>query len=229
MLKKPPASLLSAALAVLAVLCTAGPARATGFLPPSASGEAPRSGGDNMADDRPSGLASVAETAATAKVVAPPPAPTKGGTTQPEGPPTIEDGYARLGFDRLAGFKFVPPEFDPNAKPGTLPPSVADQIPDAIKKFNGQKAIVTGFMLPVKMEGGLVTEFLLVSSPMLCCYGTVPNMNEWVVVRMAKGVKPLMDVPINCYGRLVVKEQYDNGFLTGIYLLDGERYLEPKG
>ena len=227
--QRPSASPVRTTLALLSALLMAGSLSATGFLPPSASGEAPRNGGDNLADDRGSGLASVAEDATTAKVMAPPPAPTKSTGTMPATPPDMENGYARLGFDRLAGYHFVAPEFDPKAKPDAATPVVMGQVPDVIKKFDGQKAIVTGFMLPVKMEAGLVTEFLLVSSPMMCCYGNVPNMNEWVVVRAAKGVKPLMDVPINCYGKLHVQAQYDNGYLTGLYLLDGERYTDSQG
>ena len=98
-----------------------------------------------------------------------------------------------------------------------------------MKAWNGKKAIVTGFMLPVKMDNGLVTEFLLVKDPMMCCYGTVPNMNEWVVVKMAKGVRPLMDVPISFYGELKIGATFENGYMTGIYQLEGEKMGEVKG
>ena len=39
----------------------------------------------------------------------------------------------------------------------------------------------------------------------------------------AKGVRPLMDVPISFYGELKVGAMFDNGYMTGIYLLDGEK------
>ncbi|MBP9914548.1 MAG: hypothetical protein KBF26_14205 [Opitutaceae bacterium] len=137
--------------------------------------------------------------------------------------PAVEDGYLRLGFDRLAAYKFTAPPFDPAADGSKPQPTGEEQIPALVKSWNGRKAIVTGFMLPVKMTGGLVTEMLLVKDPMMCCYGVVPNMNEWVVVRMAKGVRPLMDVPISFYGELKVGAMFDNGYMTGIYLLDGEK------
>ena len=144
--------------------------------------------------------------------------------------PVMEEGYLRLGFDRLAAYKFVPPAYDPAADPKTPPPSGDEQIPAGVKGWSGRKAIVTGFMLPVKMEGGLVTEFLLVKDPMLCCYGVMPNMNEWVVVKMNKGagVKALMDVPISFYGELKVGAMYENGYMTGVYLLEGEKMGEVK-
>jgi hypothetical protein len=37
------------------------------------------------------------------------------------------------------------------------------------------------------------------------------------------GVKPVMDAPVEFYGRLVVKEMYEDGFLTNIYSLAGEK------
>jgi hypothetical protein len=143
--------------------------------------------------------------------------------------PEVEDGYLRLGFDKLASYKFIPPTYDPAADPKATPPSGEEQIPAGVKNWSGKKAIVTGFMLPVKMDGGLVTEFLLVKDPMMCCYGVVPNMNEWVVVKMVKGgVKPLMDVPISFYGELKVGAMFENGYMTGIYLLEGEKMGEVK-
>jgi hypothetical protein len=143
-------------------------------------------------------------------------------------PPEVVNGYVKLSFARLSAFKFTPPEYDPVATPDAPPPSVDGQIPETIRKFDGQKAVVTGFMVPTHMEGAVVTEFMLVSSPSLCCYGIVPNMNEWVVVKMpaGAGVPPLMDVPVAVSGKLHVHGQFENGYLTGIYQLDAER-VEP--
>lgn len=143
-------------------------------------------------------------------------------------PPEQVDGYLKLGFDRLSGFPFNPAAYD-SAKPDAPPPSAADQIPDRVKQLDGKKALVTGFMLPVKTDKGLVTEFLLMKDPMMCCYGVVPQINEWIVVRMTNnGVQALQDVPISFYGKLHVKELYDNGYLSGIYLLEAEKMAPTK-
>ena len=143
--------------------------------------------------------------------------------------PQVEAGYLVLGFDQLASYTFTPPPFNPDADPKTPPQGGEEQIPAKVKAWNGKKAIVTGFMLPVKMDSGLVTEFLLVKDAAMCCYGTVPNMNEWVVVKMAKGVRPLMDVPISFHGQLKVGAMFENGYMTGIYELAGEKMGEVKG
>lgn len=137
------------------------------------------------------------------------------------------NGYLKVGFDRLSGFAFNPEPYDP-VKPDAQPPSAADQIPDRVKQLDGKKAVVTGFMLPVKTDKGLVTELLLMKDAMMCCYGVVPQINEWIVVRMANGVQALQDVPVSFYGKLQVKEMYDNGYLSGIYLLEGEKMAQPK-
>ena len=128
-----------------------------------------------------------------------------------------------VGFDKLASYEFAAPE-DP-AKAA----AAEAQIPERVRAFDAKKVAVTGFMLPVKMDAGLVTEFLLVKDPMMCCYGVMPKVNEWVVVRMVgKGVPPLMDVPITFEGTLSVGQLYEGGYLTGLYLLKGDRRIETK-
>jgi len=139
------------------------------------------------------------------------------------------DDYEAVGFDKLASYTFTPPDYDPTV-PNAKPPSGADQIPARIKALDQQKVAVTGYMLPTKMDKGLVVEFLLVKDPMMCCYGVMPKINEWVVVKMVgAGVKPLMDIPITFDGKLHVGEMYEGGYLTGVYLLDGDKMAEVKG
>src|SRR5687768_665046 len=104
------------------------------------------------------------ETAPESKASNPPPAP------------QVEDGYLKLGFEQLASFPFTPPAFDPTADPKAKPPTGEEQIPNEVKGWNGKKAVITGYMVPVKMDKGLVTEFLLMRNTMACCFGTVPNM-----------------------------------------------------
>ncbi|MBL9208119.1 MAG: DUF3299 domain-containing protein [Opitutaceae bacterium] len=158
------------------------------------------------------------------------PASSGGGAPKASLPLEEENGYVKLGFDRLAGYTFKVPPFDPAATPNVKPPTGEEQIPDWLKKLNGRKARVTGFMLPLKMEGGLVTEFLLLSDPMMCCYGAVPDMNQWVVVKMKNGgVRPIQDVPISFYGDIKVGAMFENGYMTGIYSLDGDKMGEIQG
>ncbi len=142
--------------------------------------------------------------------------------------PELDNGYLKLGFDRLSGYRFVPPAFDPVAD-AKNPPTGDEQIPAEVKNWNGKKAVITGFMLPVKLEKGKCVEFLVMANQMACCFGSVPNMNDWVVVRMKSGTPVIQDVPISFYGTLKVGAMFENGYMTGIYELDGEKMGEIKG
>jgi hypothetical protein len=143
---------------------------------------------------------------------------TTGATPAPANASEMLDGYLKVGFDRLSSFPFV-------GDGSTI--SAADseaQIPPAIKKLDGRKVIVTGFMLPIKMGNNdeLTTEFLLLKSQLLCCYGIAPLVNDWILVEMPKGTPAIKDVPISFRGTLHVRAMFENGYFTGIYSLDGE-------
>lgn len=135
-----------------------------------------------------------------------------------------DDKAQSVGFDKLASYEFTPP--DDVAKV-----AAADaQIPAKVRELDAKKVAVTGFMLPVKMNEGLVTEFLLMKDPSMCCYGVMPKITEWVVVKMVgKGVPPLMDVPVTFEGTLKVGTLFEGGYPSGLYLLQGERRVEQKG
>jgi hypothetical protein len=133
--------------------------------------------------------------------------------------PEVVDGYLKVGFDRLTSFPFV-------GDLATVSATASDaQIPADIKKLNGRKVIVSGFLLPIKMVDNdtLTTEFLLLKNQLcFCSSNAAPQANEWILVEMPKGVKPQMDVPISFRGTLHVGAMFENGYLTGIYSLDGE-------
>ena len=78
-------------------------------------------------------------------------------------------------------------------------------------------------MLPVKVNKGVVTEMLLMKDQTSCCYGATPGLNDFVIVRLPEGKGKLMvDTPIFVYGTLKVGAVIENGFLSGVYQLDGE-------
>jgi hypothetical protein len=154
---------------------------------------------------------------------APTPAAPNVATPTPENPkePLL------VGFDKLASFTYEMPDDLGNtnqvnaAKPASL-------IPETVRAFDRKSIALKGFMLPLKVEGGLVTELLIMRDQSMCCYGAVPKINEWVSVKMTgKGVKPIMDQPITMFGTLHVGEIRENGYLVGIYQLDGEKMAGP--
>jgi hypothetical protein len=136
---------------------------------------------------------------------------------------------AAIGFDVLSTFKYeVPEDAAAGAKPSASAPDPDAQIPANVKSFNGRRIALKGFMLPLKVEGGLVTELLLMRDQSMCCFGTVPKINEWVAVKMTGGgVKPVMDQAVTLSGTIKIGAMRENGYLVGIYQMDGERIEAP--
>jgi hypothetical protein len=171
---------------------------------------------------------SAATAAPLAAPAAPPvPAPPGPALASLDGPLATIGGYSKISYSQLAGFKFRPPP-QPIAtdKP---PPEVLAQVPAAIRRLDGKKVVLTGYMLPLTLKDGLATEFFFLSSPNACCYGTVPEVNEWMHVKMRQeGLPPVQDVPLYLAGRLHVRARWDEGYLIGIYDLEGDGLLKPR-
>ncbi|MBM3901938.1 MAG: DUF3299 domain-containing protein [Verrucomicrobia bacterium] len=139
------------------------------------------------------------------------------------------DGQLVVGFDKLSSFKYDVPDENPDS-PFAKGKDPDTQIPETIKAFSGKRVSLKGFMLPLKVEQGLVTELLIMRDQSMCCFGIVPKINEWVSVRMTgKGIKPVMDQAVSLVGTLKVGAIRENGYLVGIYQMDGERVDGPVG
>lgn len=146
-------------------------------------------------------------------------------------PPNAEPEFATAGFDILSSYnieisdELLGPVTNNLAE---ISAKTEALIPEKVKAYNKKKVALKGFMLPLKVEGGLVTEMLVMKDQSMCCYGTVPKIHEWVSIKMnEKGVKPLMDQPVTLFGKLHVGEMRENGYLTGIYRMDGEKMGTP--
>ena len=140
--------------------------------------------------------------------------------------PEVIDGYEGVSFDKLASFAYEVP-LDPVTNKVELAKLNA-QIPARIKSLDKKLVAIRGFMLPLKVENGLVTELLIMRDQSMCCFGTVPKINEWINIRMAgEDVQPIMDQPITLMGQLRVGEVLENDYLVGIYEMEGDRMIGP--
>ncbi len=130
--------------------------------------------------------------------------------------------FSPVTFDQLASFTF---EVTDSIMTSTNQSGLAEkQIPDRVKAYRGKPIALTGFMLPLRVQDGRVTELLLMRDQSMCCYGKVPKMNEWVAVTMReKGVKPILDEPVTLLGTLEIGEKRENGYLSSIYRMVGEK------
>ncbi|HEX5136860.1 MAG TPA: DUF3299 domain-containing protein [Planctomycetota bacterium] len=136
-------------------------------------------------------------------------------------PAGLED-HEDLTFDKLASYKYEVHELVEGVPP-------VDQIPVSIKALHGKKVAIKGFMLPYKNDGENVTEFILLRNQGLCCFGTVPRMNEWVHVKMApgRGAPYAIDVPLTVFGTLEVGEEYEKNVLMSLYRMESTTVIVP--
>jgi hypothetical protein len=143
-------------------------------------------------------------------------------------PPLPEeiDGYKTVTFDKLASFAYEVP-LDPVTNKVELA-KLNSQIPDGIKEFNEKPMAIRGFMLPLKVENGKVTELLIMRDQSMCCFGTIPQINEWISIKMeGDGVEPIMDQAVTLMGQLKVGEVMENDYLVGIYEMLGDKMIGP--
>jgi hypothetical protein len=93
-------------------------------------------------------------------------------------------------------------------------------IPDDIKKLNGAKIRVRGFMIPLDQADN-ISHFSLVPSLFACCFGQPPQIQHQIVVHTPKG-KAVGYFPdeIVCEGTLKVDEKKDDGYIVSVFEMD---------
>jgi hypothetical protein len=111
----------------------------------------------------------------------------------------------RLKFDKLGGWKFIE---------GKTP------IPEDIKKLDGKRVEIAGFIYSNRMDNQL-TQFILVQSLWGCCFGKAPDMNHFVDITMESGkASAYYPDPVKIQGKLSVSEHRENGYLMSLYRLE---------
>ena len=113
---------------------------------------------------------------------------------------------------------------DQQAGPSAAPPAqpvLNQQLPGRILALNKKKIIIQGFMVPIEFKRDAVRSFLLVRNQMMCCFGAMMGMNEWILVQMdgEKKTSYVQDVPTTVMGELEVGEDFQNGMVMSIYRL----------
>jgi len=140
----------------------------------------------------------------------------------------VEDGFIRLGYDKLSGFKYDVYEVYSETNSGRALLQSDDVIPPQVKAYDGRPVTVTGFVLPLRTKRGLVTEFLLLRDQGICCFGARAQINHFIRVKYPPGFKHGAAVPWGVSGAIRVGEIYIQGYLTGIYQMDATRVVEAE-
>lgn len=136
-----------------------------------------------------------------------------------------------LGFDFLAGYKYKTVDVGTGATPAEIEAAKkVDQVPAKVRAYDGQRVLLTGYMLPLTMTGGRSLKFVLMKDVNTCCYGATPSMNDYITVTMkpGAGASVFQDVPVQVTGTLHIKQVYDGGYVVSLYTLEGERFLGEK-
>jgi len=143
--------------------------------------------------------------------------------------PQVEDGYLHLPFDVLSGFKYDTYEVLDEVHGGRPLTKSDDVIPSHIRAYDGRKVLVEGFIMPLRLRKGLVTEFLLFRDQAACCFGDKAKMNHYMRVKMTdKGFEPGSAMTYKVRGTLAVGEIYVQDYLTGIYQMTADRVEETR-
>jgi hypothetical protein len=135
-----------------------------------------------------------------------------------------------LGFDKLSAFPYTIVDAGTGATPAEIEEArKKDKVPDWIKIYDGKRVALTGYMMPLQLENGRSKKFVMMKDVTTCCYGAVPNMNDYVVVAMkGDGIVAVPDVPVVLIGTFRVEEKYEAGYVTALFGMEGEKFLGAK-
>ncbi len=117
---------------------------------------------------------------------------------------------------------------------GIAPAGPADPtsalVPEAVRALNGRAVSIQGYMVPVEYDDEGTTRFVLLRCTLACCFGKLPRVNEWIDVTVIGGKKVpcVQDRPVEVSGRLIVKEDLQEGSLVGLYSLEAEKVAKAR-
>ncbi|MBX7245468.1 MAG: DUF3299 domain-containing protein [Candidatus Sumerlaeaceae bacterium] len=150
-------------------------------------------------------------------------------TTVPAADPS---GFKQITFRLLGSFNAgATPVGNGPAAGGEKSEAQALQIPPNIKSLDGQKVALSGYMVPVDIEEGKIRAFILVKNQMLCCFGVIPKLNEWVYVTKEDkdGAPYFPDTPVRASGTFSVGEEFRDGALTSLFRMKADKIEGPRG
>jgi len=134
-----------------------------------------------------------------------------------------------LGFDKLSAFDYKVTDVGTGASPDEIAKAMkVDQVPSWIHLYDNQRVVLSGYMMPLQVENGLSTKFVMMRDITTCCYGAVPNMNDYVVVTVQRpGIQVVQDIPVRMMGTFRIDQRYDGGYVVSLFVMDGEKFLGP--
>lgn len=144
--------------------------------------------------------------------------------TEAPPPPALVDGAYELDLARLTFDDYDAPELRGDATPLT-----AAAYPEAIRAYDGAEIVVSGYAQPLAFEEGRVVRLRLTRFPPGCCFGALPQYDEWIAVELGErgsfGYDAYSELRVR--GRLELGEAFDElGGLESLYRLADARAEE---
>jgi hypothetical protein len=137
----------------------------------------------------------------------------------------FEANHRRVSFSLLSSFEY----FEVPALAGVVTTG-RETIPEEIRKLNGTRVSVDGFMMPLDFDGGGVSLFILNASYDMCQFGAPSLVTQRIDVSMVDGKRTMYThLPIRVYGTMEVGEEYQRGQLVNIYRLKADGVFFGSG
>lgn len=148
-----------------------------------------------------------------------PPTPAEDGAdgSPPAAAPTLVGDAWQLDFAQLEFDTYDPPDLRGEG----APPLPLEAFPPAARELEGKRVALAGFAQVTSFEAGRVRAFVLARYPAGCCFGGLPQYDEWVDVELARDAEvPDGSRPLRAVGRFEVGEVLgEEGYVLSLYRL----------
>ncbi|MGH0034512.1 MAG: DUF3299 domain-containing protein [Myxococcota bacterium] len=132
------------------------------------------------------------------------------------------ESFQPVSWDTLGGFTYdlqVPGALE-DASPEALSERHGQLFPPEVRALDRRPVAVRGFVLPISMRDGRITEFILAAKNEIgCCFGDGLSMNQWIHVAAPEGrsfdLEPLGVATV--LGLLEVGEEVRRGTVMSLY------------
>lgn len=104
----------------------------------------------------------------------------------------------------------------------------AGELTELVRGWNGRCIEITGYMLPLVLQGGRAQQVLILRNQLACCYGQMPTANEYLIANLpAPGVVVTMDLPVTFRGTFRVAPVLAGDQVVQFYSLDNSTVTLP--
>lgn len=135
--------------------------------------------------------------------------------------PVGKGGNILITLEELGGFRYEPP-LTPD-EVASDDEATTPRIPAKFEALDGMTIATYGYMIPIDLEGNTIREFILVNNLLACCFGVMPEMNQWLHVTLAKGTTEYMaNEPILVIGKMDVGERWEHDMVISLYRMEAE-------